>query len=132
MTRSRVLKISFAGIFLVAVGAGSYFFGDKYAIEHLSVIRVTPVQLGDAMKGDHFYRSYRENTLLVRGQVSKVGPIADTFTIIFAGSNKFPVSCEFSKGTTPPVSGSQITAITEAAQAVRLPLGVLLKDCVIP
>jgi len=132
MTRSKVLKISFAGIFLVAVGAGSYFLGDKYAIEHLQVIRVTPVQLSDAMKSDHFYRSYRENTLLVSGQVLTVGPIQNTFIIMFAGSNNFPVSCEFPKSATPPAIGSQITAITEAARAVRLPTGVLLKDCVIP
>ncbi len=132
LMRSRVLKFAMPGALLVVVGVTSYFLGDMYAVEHMVVIRVTPAQLSDAMKSDHFYRSYRESTLLVSGQVSKVGPIQSKFTVVFAGSNSFPVSCEFLNGTTPPAIGSQISVITEAARALRLPNGVLLKDCIIP
>lgn len=132
MLRSRYIKIVLACFFLVLIGFGSYFLGDKYAIEHLSIIRVSPEQLSQAMKSDHFYSSYRENTLLVSGQVLKVGPINGPFEIVFAGSNSFPVSCQFAKGTAVPIVGSQISIISEAARAVRLPAGVQLKNCVFP
>ena len=119
-------------LLLVVIPTTSFFFGSKYALEHLSIKRVNPYELGQAMKTDHFFRTYRENTLFVTGTVLRVERKNDASQIVFDGTRDFEVRCSLKPPLIQIKLGSQITLVTEAASAVRLPKGVLLKDCTLP
>ncbi len=131
MSRRRLLKRVAAVLLILALGSASFFLGSKYALEHLTTARVTPDELGQAMKTDHFFRTYRENTLLVTGKVLSIESRGDSFEVIFAGTNGYQVRCSVKGNVKKPVLGSQATFVTEAAGAARLPNGVLLKNCVL-
>jgi len=132
MKRVWIVVIVGGSLLLLAVITTSFFFGSKYALEHLSTKRVNPYELGQAMKTDHFFRTYRENTLLVTGTVLRVERKNDAFQIVFDGTRDFEVRCSLKPPLIQIKLGSQITLVTEATSAVRLPKGVLLKDCALP
>ena len=85
MTKGRLL-ILVTVLTVLAVAATSFFLGDAYAVGSLSVREVTPDQLAQAMKADEFYSDFREDTLLVRGQVASVYGNAGGVTLVFLTS----------------------------------------------
>ncbi len=117
---------------LLLAGAGLFFAGDKYAVDHLLVVRVTPAQLAQAMAGDYFYSNYRDRTLLLSGTVSAIDQPHGVPELIFKSAAGYQVRCTFDKSTSVPIVGSNITVVAEGARAERLSTGVLLRDCVIP
>ena len=132
MNRVRIVIIVGESLLLLAGVSTSFFLGSKYALEHLSTKKVNPYELGQAMKTDHFFRTYRENTLLVTGMVLKVERKNDSFQIVFDRTRNFEVRCSLKTPLVQPKVGSQVTLVTEAASAVRLTKGVLLKNCTLP
>ena len=124
--------LALAVLFVVIFAAGMFFLGDKHGIESMTFRRVTPDQLASAMRDDHFYSSYRENTLLVRGTVSSVSDTNGDTIVAFKSGLAFKASCDFG-GTKPAIrQGDTITVLSEAGVAERQPSGVLLKDCLLP
>ena len=132
MKKVWIVAIVGGSLLLLASITTSFFFGSKYALEHLSTKKVTPDELGQAMKTDHFFRTYRENTLLVTGTVSRVERKNDTLQIVFDGTSDFKVRCSLKPPPTLIKIGKQMSLVAEGARAVRLPKGVLLKDCALP
>lgn len=129
MNRVRIVKIAAGVLLLLAAVSGAFFLGSKYALEHLSTRRVNPYELGLAMKKDHFFRTYRENTLLITGMVLKVEQKNGSAQIFFDGTHTIDVRCSLKIPLNPPEIGSYVTLATEAAEAVRLTNGVLLRKC---
>jgi hypothetical protein len=68
---------------LIAVAAISLFIGDAYALGGLTVRQVTPDQVARAMNTDKFYSDFREDTLVVRGEVVAVHTNANGITLEF-------------------------------------------------
>ena len=132
MGRKRLVAFIATSVVLLLVGGGIFFIGDKYAVDHLSVSRVTSGQLAQAMAGDYFYSNYRASTLIVSGIVSAIDRSRGAPELVFSGTGNSQVRCTLSKQSPVPGVGTTITVISEGSQAERLPSGVLLHDCVIP
>jgi hypothetical protein len=118
-------------LLLLVVGAVSYFLGDKHGLEHMTIKHVEPTALAQAMKDDHFYTSYRENTLFIKGTVFSVTKSSNDLQVQFKTNSSYKAVCDF--GNSQPVirPGDSITALTEGGPAVRQPAGVLLKNCLL-
>ena len=116
---------------LVGVAAMSFFFGDAYAVGSLSVRQVTPDQLAQAMKADEFYSDFREDTLLVRGQVASVYGNAGGITLEFQTDGGMKTLCGLEQYPTATLKGKTVTVVTEGANAQRVSSGVFLSNCVI-
>ena len=109
-----------------------YFLGDTHAVQSMTIKRVTPDQIANAMKGDYFYTDYRENTLIVKGQVESVSKSAGTSQLTFKTSSSFQAYCDLANGTVVPKTGDIVTALSEGGPALRQTNGVLLVNCTIP
>jgi hypothetical protein len=108
------------------------FLGDKYAVDSLTIKRVTPSQIANAMQGDYFFSSYRENTLIVQGTVLSVDRSNNDLVVSLVSSSKFKALCDFGNSSPNIKAGETITVLSEGAQAERQSNAVMLKDCVIP
>ena len=131
MTKGRLLlPVTVLGA-LVGVAAMSFFFGDAYAVGSLSVRQVTPDQLAQAMKADEFFSDFRENTLLVRGQVASVYRDAGGVTLEFQTIGGTKTLCGLAQYPMATLRGKAVTVVAEGANAQRISSGVLLGHCVI-
>jgi hypothetical protein len=119
-------------LLLLAVGSATFFFGDKYALDHLAIAVVSPDELGQAMKVDSFYSTYRNDTLVVMGKVSMIERKGGSFELVFDGYSNYQVHCLINSQSVQPILGSPVTLVAVASQAKRLPAGVLLQDCILP
>ena len=114
------------GLVVVVIGAVVIFWlGMLHAEKDLTFRRVIPQSLARAMREDHFYADYKENTLIVTGTVIS----ASGHEIQFQTHDSYGVICQLASDTPTPKVGSTVTLLTEAGRAVRQPHGVLLKDC---
>jgi len=132
MKQAHFLKPVAVVLLVIVLALGSYFLGDKHGVETMSVKRVNPTQIAEAMKGDHFYSDYRENSLLVSGTVSTISKNNGDVTVGFDTTSSFRVLCDFDNTTASFHSGDNITALSEGGSAQRQPSAVLLKNCVLP
>lgn len=121
-----IVLVAFVGLLAVA-----FYLGDSYALRSLTVRQATPTALAAAMRGDHFYSDYREDTLLVSGAIVSVSQSGGATTVEFLTHDTFTLQCEMSTPPGPLHRDEVITVITEALRASRLPSGVLLDACVI-
>lgn len=114
-----------AAVVLLGLIGMTFLLGDRYGVEHVTITQVTPHLLAEAMKGDHFYSDYRENTLLVTGRVGdltqgSIGLVTDS---------TYSLDCAVN-GAIPKVTvGSTVRFVAEAAGAVRDAHGVTLTNC---
>ena len=129
---SRPAMLALALFFIAILAVGMFFLGDKHGIETMTFRRVTPDQLATAMLDDHFYSSYRENTLLVSGTVSSVSRTNNDLVVTFKTTSSFKVLCDFGGSSSAIRPGDVITALSEGGSAKREISSVLLKDCLIP
>ncbi|HXH26579.1 MAG TPA: hypothetical protein VNG90_01660 [Candidatus Acidoferrum sp.] len=128
MNMSRNMKLFLAGIaiaLLLANGA-SYWFGVLQARQGIGIERVTPTQLADAMEHDAFYSQYANSAFLFTGQVTAVQQSGVT-TATFKTDHSYSVQCQFSN--TELAVGDTISVAAAGGNAVRLPHGVLLHNC---
>ena len=132
MKLSKNLQVLVLVIVVILIGSIAYFLGDKHGVESMSIKQVTPNQIAEAMKGDHFYRDYRENTLLVKGTVSSVKQNNNDLVVNFKSNSTFGAVCDFGSSSATIHQGDIITVISEAGSAERQPSAVLLKNCVFP
>jgi hypothetical protein len=131
MNKGRLLiLVTVLGV-LVGVAAMSFFFGDAYAVGSLSVRQVTPDQLAQAMKADEFYSDFREDTLLVRGQVASVYGSVGGITLEFQTHGRMKTLCGLEQYPAATPKGKTVTVVTEGANAERVSSGVFLSNCVI-
>jgi hypothetical protein len=131
MNKGRLLILVAVLGALVGVAGMSFFFGDAYAVGSLSVRQVTPDQLAQAMKADEFYSDFREDTLLVRGQVASVYGNAGGITLEFQTHGAMKTLCGLEQYPTATLKGKTVMVVTEGANAQRVSSGVFLSDCVI-
>ena len=130
MTKGRLL-ILVTVLTVLGVAATSFFLGDAYAVGSLSVRQVTPDQLAQAMKADEFYSDFREDTLLVRGQVASVYGNAGGVTLVFLTSGGMKTLCGLAQHPSATLKGKTVAVVTEGANAQRILSGVFLGNCVI-
>lgn len=132
MKRYRWLIVVVVVLVVVAVAVGGFVLGDIQSVKGMTVKRVTPHQLAEAMKGDHFYSDCRTDALLVTGTVASVGQRGRHLTVGFQTASTYDASCELRAATVPPSIGGAFTVVTVGQTAERLPAAVLLHDCVVP
>lgn len=125
-----LIAVATVGV-LFGAAAASFFVGDAYAVGALSVRRVTPDQLAQAMKADEFFSDYREATLLVRGQAASATRGAAGTTLAFQTQVGMTTSCQMGELGSSIHVGDTVTVVTEGADAQRLATGVLLTNCVL-
>jgi hypothetical protein len=131
MARSRLLGLAGLVILLVGIGGAAFFLGNSIALGNLSVRRVSPDQAAEAMQNDEFYSDYREVTLLVTGTVVSERTTSGGTVIQLATTTTLKTYCQWSQSPSPLQDGETITVVTEGYNAVRLPSGVSLSDCII-
>lgn len=127
------LTIAAAAVVLLGVAtAGGFLLGDIQSVKGLTIRRVTPAQLADAMREDRFYSDYRKSSLLVTGSVSSVVRGDGRLTVAFATGSTWGTSCELGAATVAPRAGDTLTVLALGGAAERLPSGVLLRGAVVP
>ncbi|HEY4963167.1 MAG TPA: hypothetical protein VIH90_00535 [Candidatus Saccharimonadales bacterium] len=109
--------------------AGFYLLGNMRAVQKMSIVTVSPAQLADAMKGDYFYSNYRENTIIVSGQVGSISNVNGVRQITIKSPSSYQVYCDLAATAPTPAKGTVVTLITEGASAIRQPGGVELVGC---
>ena len=119
------------GSALVLALAAAFFLGDKHAVESMSIQQVNADQLGNAMRGDHFYSDYRQRTLVLHGTVAAVRSPGSGEQLTFTTTSPFSTTCQLTGGASPVTAGTQITVLAEGARAQRQAHGVLLVGCVL-
>ncbi len=119
----------FCGIILLV---GFFFLGSKYALDRLTIRNVTPTQAANAMKDDHFWVSYREDTLFITGPVTSVSHSGQGTLVNFRTDSSYGAQCSFTNFSGTITRGQTIKVATIANAAEREPSGVKLNNCVIP
>ena len=119
-------------IFVLILIVGFFFIGSKYALDHLVIRQVTPTQIANAMKDDHFWRSYREDTLLISGTVVSVAQNGSSTIVGFKTDSSYGAQCSFTSFNGVISVGQTIKVLSVANAAERLKSGVQLNNCVIP
>ena len=124
--------IGYIGLVIVllalATGVG-FFWGDKHALDKLTVVQVTPNQMVQAMGTDDFYGNWRESTLLVSGTVAGVTQQNGDTLIQFTTNSVSKAYCDIGSATTSLATGDPVRAIAEGEIANRIPEGVMLVGC---
>jgi len=120
-------------IFIIACVICGIFFliGDKYGVEHMTIVRATPTQLAQTMLQDEFYSTYRENTILTTGEIKSVSRVGNGIIVTFPTASQYQAHCRFTSPNSNLREGKVITVMTEGASAARQSTAVMLEDCVI-
>ena len=119
-------------IVLIGICAGFYLLGNMQAVQGMTIKRVTPGQIADAMQADDFYSNYRQSTLIVKGQVAAVAADGNAHRLTFKSDTAYKAFCDLSSTASVPKIGAVITVVANGGPAVRQPNGVLLVGCTIP
>jgi hypothetical protein len=131
MKQAQIAKLVVLVLVVLFVGAASFFFGDKHALESMTIRQVTPTEIAQAMKDDHFWQTYRENTLLVKGTVSSVSNPNGDVVIGLKTESSYKSFCDLGVSDHVFETGDQVTVMAESGPAERQPSAVLLKGCVL-
>lgn len=117
-------------LFILLIGC--FFLGSKYALDHLVIRQVTPTQIANAMKDDHFWVSYREDTLLISGTVISVTLSGNNTIVGFKTDSPYSAQCSFTNLNGVIGVGQTIKVLSVANAAERLKSGVQLNNCLTP
>ena len=130
---NKLKSLKYPSLIFVAIiaGTGLFFLGSKYALDHLSFRQITPTQAANAMKDDHFWSSYRENTLLITGDVISVSKSSNNTVVGFKTDSSYGAECSFANFSGTITKGQTIKVITIANAAEREPAGVKLNNCLL-
>ena len=131
MDRLKRFKYPLLIIVAIVASIGIFFLGSIYALDHLSIRQITPTQAANAMKDDHFWSSYRENTLLITGDVISVAKSGNNTIVSFKTDSSYSAECSFTNFNGNITKDQTIKVITVANAAEREPSGVKLNNCLL-
>ena len=126
--RTALLTISGIVLLALAVAVG-FFWGNKHALDKLSIVEVTPDQMVQAMGADDFYGLWRESTLVASGTVAGVSKQNGDTLIQLTTSSVSKAYCDIGNATTSLAAGDPIQILAEGEVASRIPSGVMLLGC---
>ena len=132
MKRYWWLIVAVVVLIVAAAGLGGFVLGGIRSAREMTVMRATPHQLAEAMKGDHFYSDYARDALLVSGTVASVDRRGGDLIVGFQTESAYGASCVLGAATAAPSIGAPFTVVTVGQAAERLPTAVQLHDCVVP
>ncbi len=126
----RATLFTIVGIVLLALAvATGFFWGEKHALDKLSIVQVTPDQMVQAMSTDDFYGLWRESTLIASGTVAGVSQQDGDTLIQLTTSSVSKAYCDIGSATTSLAAGDPIRILAEGEIASRIPSGVMLLGC---
>lgn len=132
MSRTRALLcVALASLLLVGLCVVVFWSGGDHALKRLSIERVTPTQVAQAMKNDRFYSDYKLAVLIMRGTVVSVDANKAESTVRFNTNSTFEVTCTFARVQSTVLVGSAITVVSVGADAARQSHGIHLGQCTI-
>src|SRR5665213_1235886 len=117
-------KYPIAIIIILIVAVGSFFLGSRYALNHLIIRQITPTQAASAMKDDHFWSSYREDTLIISGTVVSVSHNITDSIVSFKTDSSYGAQCSFPNTKVNIIRGQTIKVLSVANAAERLKSGI--------
>ncbi len=129
MRHTFVFAVLALAVLALSVGAG-FLWGDKRALDTLSIVQVTPNQMAEAMSADNFYGLWRERTLVAHGTVAGITQQGSETLIELTTDSVSKVYCDMSS-TTTLAAGDSVRVVAEGERANRMPSGVLLTGCVV-
>ena len=132
MKRYRWVIIAVVVLVVGGVGVGAFALGDIQSVKAMTIKRVTPHQLAEAMKDDRFYSDYRKSAVLVGDTVASVGRRDGHLIVGLRTGSSYGASCDLGTASVAPHVGETLTVLTVGQAAERLPGGVLLRGCVVP
>ncbi len=119
-------------VVLVVASGGCFFLGARHAVQTLAIRRVTPDQVSNAMRDDHFYSDYNEATLVIRGTVRSLDNHGGDVVLEFSASSAYRALCDLGHVPSTPRVGETVTVVAEGAAAERQTAAVILTGCTIP
>lgn len=118
-------------ILLILAVAFGFFWGDKHALDNLSIVEVAPDQMVQAMSADNFYGLWRESTLIASGTVAGVTQQNGDTLIQLKTDSVSKAYCDIGTATTSLAAGDPIRILAEGERANRVPQGVVLVGCTV-
>jgi hypothetical protein len=119
-------SILLAGVYVAANG-----IGDLQSLKAVTLERVTPTQVAEAMKNDQFFSDYRTTVLIMQGTVVSVDTSKKKSIVRFETNSSFSTSCSFDKAPRTILPGTSVTVLSVGADATRQPHGAQLGRCII-
>ena len=129
MRRPRVIRNAALVVVVALLGGGSFFWGDKHALETQIITRATPDQLANSMQQDTFYSNYRGSTLLIDATIASVTDRAGATIIKLVTTSSLTVLCNLGQAPALTHAGDAVTLVAEGAAAQRQSAGVFLQGC---
>ena len=130
LLQNRNFRIVFVLGLIVATALAIAVTTLNYTLGRLRITQVTATQMAAAMREDHFWYTYRFDTLLFDGKVADKTNINGHLSAKLQTSDSYSVTCELPSGVSLNVDKTYSFAAV-ANQADRQPAGVLLHRCVI-
>ena len=118
-------------ILLAGVYVAANWIGDLQSLKAVTLERVTPTQVAEAMKNDQFFSDYRTTVLIMQGTVVSVDTNKKKSIVRFETNSSFSTSCSFDKAPRTILPGTSITVLSVGADATRQPHGAQLGRCII-
>ena len=123
-----IVRIAAVLIILFALLA-AFVIGHQMALRNLSFKNVSATQAAEAMKNDDFYDNYKENVVIIRGQITSIYKNANTIKIGLKTTSTYGLQCTLNTNFFKGKIGDVITIEGIGGNAVREPAGVLLQNC---
>ena len=131
MDQIKRFKYPLAAIIILIVIALSFLLGSKYALNNLVIRQITPSQAAEAMKNDHFWSSYREDTLIISGTITSLSHSGADTSVNFKTDSTYGAECSFVNFRGKISKGQTIKVLTIASAAERQPASVKLNNCLL-
>lgn len=126
----RTTLFTITGIILLAFAVGiGFLWGNKHALDRLTIVQVTPDQVVQAMGNDDFFGLWRESTLVIPGTVAGITKQSGDTLIQLKANSVSKAYCDIGSATTSLIVGSPVRVIAEGEIANRIPEGVMLAGC---
>jgi len=127
----RLLKYPLLIVIAILACLACFFLGSKHALAHLSIRQITPTQAANAMKDDHFWSSYREDTLIITGEVLSVNKSGGTTIVSFKTDSTYGMECSFAYSIDTITKGQTVRVTAIANSGERESSSVRLNNCVL-
>ncbi len=96
----------------------------------MSIVRVTPTQVAQAMKDDGFFSAYDAEVLIMRGRVLTIESSESESLVRLKTNSTYATWCSITKASLAAIDGSVMTVICLGDNATRQKGGVLLGQCI--
>ncbi|MBF6591109.1 MAG: hypothetical protein IVW57_11365 [Ktedonobacterales bacterium] len=131
MNKTKLAVIAALIALPLLVGLLAYSIGQRNAVGDLTFVRVTPDQISQAMREDHFFSDYNNNILIIQGTVSSIKKNGNNLIVELKTSRPLKVACDLGNQSFSHQVSDEVTVSAIAAHAERTASAVMLHGCTV-